>query len=213
MDTTNPSSISQNAVIFGGLGAVVGYIGAELGTANPLENQLWPQRAYAGINVRAASALWTALLTPMGGPLFNVAAQCLDGIFHRGVLHGPLEGQMPGTALYSELRWEYTNHTDEDKASNLSIASEGTGTPGPRIFLAITISEFARILVATIVLALFQTPWALLWLTLQAIRLLERRFSRSQRPPYRAQGGEGGFILFQGPDNPKHRQLYISYRT
>ncbi|KAL7897662.1 hypothetical protein HDV63DRAFT_376409 [Trichoderma sp. SZMC 28014] len=95
--------------IFGALGAVLGYVGAEAATGQIFERLLWPQRSYANITPESIPIL--AILMPMGGPLHIVALKALDILFAHGLFKGAQVGHMLGTAFYPDQEWTYTSWT------------------------------------------------------------------------------------------------------
>ncbi|KAJ4414710.1 hypothetical protein N0V82_007762 [Gnomoniopsis sp. IMI 355080] len=97
--------------IFGGFGAVIGYIGGEAATADWFERLLWPQRFFSGF--RLASVPSVALLLPMGGPLHKAALSTLDVMHHHGLMKGAYRGHMLGTPFFRSQDWSYTMHGNE----------------------------------------------------------------------------------------------------
>ncbi|KAI0190480.1 hypothetical protein EV127DRAFT_430396 [Xylaria flabelliformis] len=111
-----PSSNGEEAVaqmnnVYGALGAVLGYVGAEAATVLTFERLLWPQRFYS--NFKLASVPSIALLTPMSGPLHKVGLAVMDKIFQHGLLRGSHQGHMLGTVFFPALGWTYTMHGDD----------------------------------------------------------------------------------------------------
>lgn len=99
------SSMSSDTTgVFGALGAVLGYIGAEVATKQVFFGLLWPQRAYADITWRMAPTL---ALLPMGGPLHSVALKTLDVMFKHKLFQGDRIGHMLGTAFFLDQKWEF----------------------------------------------------------------------------------------------------------
>ncbi|KAK8133129.1 hypothetical protein PG999_001302 [Apiospora kogelbergensis] len=96
------------ANVFGGVGAILGYIGAEAASVATFDRLLWPQRAYG--NFSFSSLLPVALITPMGGPMHKAALKALDVIYDHGLLKGPHQGHMLGTAFFPDQGWTYTMH-------------------------------------------------------------------------------------------------------
>lgn len=94
--------------IFGGFGAVLGYVGGEAATVEWFERLLWPQRFFSGF--RVASVPSVALLLPMGGPLHKAALNTLDNMFQHGLFKGAHRGHMLGTPFFRSLDWTYTMH-------------------------------------------------------------------------------------------------------
>jgi len=115
MSNPSQSSTTAEAVtessVFGGFGAVLGYIGAEAATPAVFERLLWPQRFLSGFNL--ASVPWLALLMPMGGPLHKAALNCLDTAFTYGLFKGAQQGHMLGTSFFSQKSWTYTMHAND----------------------------------------------------------------------------------------------------
>ncbi|PFH59342.1 hypothetical protein XA68_12494 [Ophiocordyceps unilateralis] len=120
-DQNCPPGNPSPTIVFGALGAILGYIGAESGTTACFERQLWPQRSYSSFNL--SSALGVALFTPMGGPLFKMACHTLDGIFQNGLFFGSHEGHMLGTVFFPQRHWIYTIFRS-GKDGRLDAASE-----------------------------------------------------------------------------------------
>lgn len=94
--------------VFGALGAVLGYIGAEAATGRILEDLLWPQRSFS--NFRMSQTPWRVLLQPMGGPMHKAALKVFDVMYRNDIFNGPNQGHMLGTAFFPEVRWSYTMH-------------------------------------------------------------------------------------------------------
>ncbi|KAL6823496.1 hypothetical protein V8C40DRAFT_248214 [Trichoderma camerunense] len=93
--------------VFGAVGAVLGYVGAEAATLQIFERLLWPQRAYANATLKSMPML--ALLMPMGGPLHSAALKALDVMFTHGLFKGARVGHMLGTAFFPDPNWTYTS--------------------------------------------------------------------------------------------------------
>ncbi|KAI0179928.1 hypothetical protein GGR52DRAFT_219450 [Hypoxylon sp. FL1284] len=105
--STNP--VVNN--IFGALGSVLGYVGAEAATALTFERLLWPQRFYS--NFKPSSIIPITLLTPMSGPLHKIGLIAMDRIFQHGLLKGAHQGHMLGTSFFPEQGWTYTMYGDD----------------------------------------------------------------------------------------------------
>ncbi|KAI0891876.1 hypothetical protein F4806DRAFT_489253 [Annulohypoxylon nitens] len=105
-----PTSNSPLNNIFGALGSVLGYIGAEASTTHTLEQLLWPQRSYSNFRLQAIVSL--SLLTPMGGPMHKIGLVAMDKLFQHGLLKGTDQGHMLGTVFFPEQGWAYTMHGD-----------------------------------------------------------------------------------------------------
>lgn len=95
--------------VFGAVGAVLGYVGAEAATGQIFERLLWPQRSYANATLKLIPML--AVLMPIGGPLHIIALKALDVIFAHGLFRGARVGHMLGTAFYPDQDWTYTSWT------------------------------------------------------------------------------------------------------
>lgn len=95
--------------VFGAIGAVLGYVGAEAATGQIFERLLWPQRSYANVTLKSIPIL--AILMPMGGPLHIIALKALDVMFAHGLFKGARVGHMLGTAFYPDQDWTYTSWT------------------------------------------------------------------------------------------------------
>ena len=80
------------------LGALVGYLGAEVAESHIFERTLWPERFYNFVGFATATQL--AFLMPMGGPLHRAALQTLDKFRDKGLYKGPQQGDMLGTAFF-----------------------------------------------------------------------------------------------------------------
>jgi hypothetical protein len=103
---TSSNNVETN--VFGALGAVLGYVGAEAAVPNIFERLLWPQRSYS--NLQTTSLLRLALLGPMGGLLYKAAMQTLDTCFSNGLFKGKRRGDMLGTAFCHDLNVNATIH-------------------------------------------------------------------------------------------------------
>ncbi|PON27076.1 hypothetical protein TGAM01_v204025 [Trichoderma gamsii] len=95
--------------VFGAIGAVLGYVGAEVATGQIFERLLWPQRSYANVTLKSIPIM--AILMPMGGPLHIIALKTLDVMSSHGLFKGARVGHMLGTAFYPDQDWTYTSWT------------------------------------------------------------------------------------------------------
>lgn len=98
---------NSNNGVFGALGAVLGYIGAEVATPEIYNRLLWPQRFYSNATTKKIPII--AFLMPIGGPLHSVALKTLDVVFKFGLFRGHQSGHMLGTAFYNDQQWIYTS--------------------------------------------------------------------------------------------------------
>ena len=80
------------------LGAIIGYLGAEVAEGDIFERLLWPQRFYNHLELDAVIKL--AFLMPMGGPVHRAALITLDNFRKNGLYRGHCQGQMLGTAFF-----------------------------------------------------------------------------------------------------------------
>ncbi|KAI0189893.1 hypothetical protein F4808DRAFT_467174 [Astrocystis sublimbata] len=103
---------TQGNNVYGALGSVLGYIGAEVATPAAFERLLWPQRYYSNFKLKSAPSM--AVLAPMSGPLHKIGLAVMDKIFQHGILKGPHQGHMLGTAFFPELGWTYTMHSEDE---------------------------------------------------------------------------------------------------
>jgi len=92
--------------VFGAIGAVLGYIGADAATKRIIERLLWPQRSYSNFTLKSVPL--QALLMPMNGPLHTVCLEVFDSFFNHGLFKGRRAGHMLGTSFYPSLDWTYT---------------------------------------------------------------------------------------------------------
>jgi hypothetical protein len=102
--------MASDGNIFAAFGAVLGYVGAEAATTISFERLLWPQRSYSHLSW--ASAMASALLMPMGGPLHKAALETLDVLFRHGLFKGTQQGHMLGTAFFPQVEWNCTMYRD-----------------------------------------------------------------------------------------------------
>lgn len=72
--------------------------------------------------------------------------------------------------------------TVEDKNSKLPFVKEHTRVPGLSVFLTIILGELSAIIVAVVLIAVWRTPWAALWLAPLALRLLSAIFTLHREP-------------------------------
>ncbi|KAK1532155.1 uncharacterized protein CCOS01_04138 [Colletotrichum costaricense] len=82
------------------LGAVLGYLGAEVAGISLFERLLWPERFYNAVDAIALIRL--ALFMPMGGPLHRAALETLDKFRDHGLYKGRRRGDMLGTTFFSD---------------------------------------------------------------------------------------------------------------
>ncbi|OHF00811.1 hypothetical protein CORC01_03885 [Colletotrichum orchidophilum] len=82
------------------LGAVLGYLGAEVAGISLFERLLWPERFYNAVDAIALIRL--ALFMPMGGPLHRAALKTLDKFRDHGLYKGRRRGDMLGTTFFAD---------------------------------------------------------------------------------------------------------------
>ncbi|EXF78290.1 hypothetical protein CFIO01_00285 [Colletotrichum fioriniae PJ7] len=82
------------------LGAVLGYLGAEVAGISLFERLLWPERFYNAVD--AVALIRLALFMPMGGPLHRAALETLDKFRDHGLYKGRRRGDMLGTTFFSD---------------------------------------------------------------------------------------------------------------
>lgn len=106
--------------ITGGLGTILGYIGAEVAEVSVFERLLWPQRYYNDLNPMILLKL--VFLMPSGGPLHRAALETLTKFQKNGLYLGKTRGNMLGTAFYSCLDVSYFARTltDQENAAKES---------------------------------------------------------------------------------------------
>lgn len=95
--------------ITGGLGTILGYIGAEVAEVSVFERLLWPQRYYNDFS--PIILLRLVFLMPSGGPLHRAALETLTKFQKNGLYLGKTRGNMLGTAFYSYLDVSYFART------------------------------------------------------------------------------------------------------
>ncbi|KAF3912437.1 hypothetical protein ABW20_dc0102367 [Dactylellina cionopaga] len=94
------------------LGAVIGYLGAEVAEESTFERLLWPQRFYNDFTL-ACSAKW-ALFMPTCGPLHRAALSTLDMFRDHGLYRGRRCGDMLGTPFFADNPTiRYKTHTPD----------------------------------------------------------------------------------------------------
>lgn len=76
----------------------------------------------------------------------------------------------------------FSRATAQDRHSGIPFVKEGTGTPGPSIFLALIAAESTAIVLAIILATVWRTPWAALWVAPLVIRLLSAAFALKREP-------------------------------
>ncbi|KAK2591454.1 hypothetical protein QQS21_010863 [Conoideocrella luteorostrata] len=228
------------------LGALLGYVGAEVAPTSPFEHLLWPNRHLSHLSL--SSALAIAILMPMGGPIHKAALEIFDKLYAHGLFLGRQRGHMLGTAFFNDIGWTYTLHgpghegltkktrnclwalalgllpvpefdsnsnnrrsrnrreekglarkstirartcvhhltfspaTIEDKNSNLPFVKEHTKMPNISVHLTIMLGESTAIIIAVVLIAVWRTPWAALWLAPLALRLLSAVFTLHREP-------------------------------
>ncbi|KUI55250.1 hypothetical protein VP1G_02646 [Cytospora mali] len=135
-----------------------------------------------------------------------------------------IEGAMKGPhhkteRVRAKVRVSHLNiakATDKDKKSSLPFVCEQHGTPGLRVILAICGSELSAIIVAIGVVAIYRSPWALIWIVPLILRLISAVFAVQREslvqltsstsatdPPcdfeVHCPQSEGNFLLISGP--------------
>ncbi|KAF3939493.1 hypothetical protein ABW19_dt0206901 [Dactylella cylindrospora] len=92
--------------IIGALGAVIGYLGAEVAEKSLFNRLLWPQRYYN--HASAWDILTLTFLMPMGGPLHRAALETLDQFRENGLYRGRCRGHMLGSAFFHQQDSTYS---------------------------------------------------------------------------------------------------------
>ncbi|EJT80748.1 hypothetical protein GGTG_00742 [Gaeumannomyces tritici R3-111a-1] len=110
------SIAGPEGTLFGAIGAVLGYIGAEAVMVQSIEQLLWPQRSFSHFTFASLPKL--ALLLPMGGPLHKAALLMLDSASEHGLFRGKNLGHMLGTPFFPHLAWTYTVHGNDGAAKS-----------------------------------------------------------------------------------------------
>ncbi|KAK0719182.1 hypothetical protein B0H67DRAFT_599080 [Lasiosphaeris hirsuta] len=87
------------------LGAVIGYIGAEVADEAVFDRLLWPHRFYNSQSPATTAKL--ALLMSMAGPLHGAALAALDHFRDHGLYLGHQRGDMLGTSFFSNQAIQY----------------------------------------------------------------------------------------------------------
>ena len=100
--------MSANTPLTGALGAIIGYVGAEVVEVSTFERLLWPQRFYN--HVTPGTLFLIVIASPSGGPLHKAALHTLDVFRSKGLYRGVQQGHMLGTAFFPDLRTQYLIH-------------------------------------------------------------------------------------------------------
>ena len=109
------SSSNTAASVLNALGTLIGYIGAEVVTADVFERLLWPQRFYNSFHI--GQLPWMAVFLPMGGPLHKAALSTLDHILRHGLFRGTDQGHMLGSPFYRDMNLRYLVYDDSGDAA------------------------------------------------------------------------------------------------
>lgn len=88
------------SIIFGALGSIIGYLGAEAASETFFERLLWPERFYNDTSIWALTKL--AIFMPMTGPLHGAALQTLDTFRSNGLYLGLRRGTMLGSTFLKD---------------------------------------------------------------------------------------------------------------
>jgi hypothetical protein len=120
--TTLLPPFSMTAAI-AALGAVVGYLGAEVAEETLFERLLWPQRFCNYVDT--STLLKSSFLMPMGGPLHRAALETLDKFRDHGIYRGRCRGTMLGTAIFAEQKsvtyYHRTAEKEKDRAAKKEV--------------------------------------------------------------------------------------------
>ncbi|KAJ5480957.1 hypothetical protein N7539_006851 [Penicillium diatomitis] len=110
---SNGSSVTDHiplSNVLSALGTLIGYIGTEVATADPIDRLLWPRRAFQNFSMQNA---WkVALFMPLGGPLHKTALETMDTFVKHGLFQGELCGHMLGTAFFPDTYMTYQLYQD-----------------------------------------------------------------------------------------------------
>ncbi|KAJ5385313.1 hypothetical protein N7517_003224 [Penicillium concentricum] len=156
----------------------------------PLRNCIWA-RAFTYIGVRAMRDKNYIQGSEMGEPTRPIRAQVIVG-------HLTLSKATPA-----------------DISSKLPFVAESVNGPSLRIFLGLALAEISGISVTIILLSIYQTAWALLWLAPLFLRFVSASFSLRREPlisfpshvandpvsdfEVRYPQSDGNFLLITGP--------------
>lgn len=91
----------QSSVLSGGLGAILGYLGAEAADTVFFERLLWPERFYNDFS-NTSTLLKLSLFLSMGGPIHAAALKTLEKMGRQGLYLGSRRGNLLGTAFFSD---------------------------------------------------------------------------------------------------------------
>lgn len=85
-------------------------------------------------------------------------------------------------ALISCYHLTFSQATNEDKASGLPFVREHVNMVGPNVYLSILASESSAIILAIVLLVVWNTPWAALWLAPLTLRFISTLFALHREP-------------------------------
>lgn len=77
---------------------------------------------------------------------------------------------------------KFSPATLEDKNSKLPFVKEHTRFPNLSVFFTIILGELTAVIIAVVLIAVWKTPWAALWLAPLALRLLSAIFTLHREP-------------------------------
>ncbi|KAL7924527.1 hypothetical protein ACQKWADRAFT_311299 [Trichoderma austrokoningii] len=203
--------VNPDTGVYGAIGAVLGYVGAEAATVQILERLLWPQRSNANVTLKSIPVM--AFLMPMGGPLHIIALKVLDIIWTK-------DGQKIKTESVRDCFWvralsyvpipklgcdtqtdqtlgntadqvrakvavshlTFTKATKQDAKSKMPFVKADVGRATSQVYLAILAGESSAILAAIGIAAYFKSLWALWWLIPLLLRLVSALFALDRKP-------------------------------
>lgn len=88
-------------VVVSALGALLGYVGAEVAEESIFERILWLQHFYNYLDLE--SVVRMAVFGPLGGPVHRAALQTLDKLRQHGLYRGRNWGDFLGTTVFPDL--------------------------------------------------------------------------------------------------------------
>ncbi|KAK6501022.1 hypothetical protein TWF506_003777 [Arthrobotrys conoides] len=109
--------------VIGAIGAVIGYLGAEVAEPTLFDRLLWPQRYYN--NASVYDVLVLLILMPMGGPLHRAALQTLDQFRENGLYWGRCRGHMLNSAFFHKQNSTYSIISNDTSGNIVKEARNG----------------------------------------------------------------------------------------
>lgn len=97
----------QSSVLFGALGAILGYLGGGAADSVLFECLLWPERFYNDFRNPSTLVKFSVFLS-MGGPIHAAALKALEKMGNHGLYLGSERGNVLGTASSRILQCEFT---------------------------------------------------------------------------------------------------------